>query len=205
MTQPDACIVRITGPEGKTRGTGFVICGDGRIATCAHVVEEMEPHVAFPGSEQRPAQVVAIDPVHDVAILKLEGELPPGAEAARLGNSAEGHYRNFRTRGYRPLGELQGIPAEGRVVQAVSECPGGLYLPLILKSQDIRKGMSGAPVYIPDADLVVVGSYVPQGVQVEPESALGERQPPMLQPGAFHRILARACHNPILSALEVTN
>ncbi len=155
MNQPDACIVRVTDAEGNTLGTGFLISTDGRIATCAHVVEGTEPRVAFPGGEPRPAQVVTTDPIHDVAILRLEGELPPGVEPARLGHSTQGHYSDFRSRGYRPLGEMQGIPAEGRVLHAVSECPGVCFLPLILKSQDIRKGMSGAPVYVPALDLVV--------------------------------------------------
>jgi tetratricopeptide (TPR) repeat protein len=155
MNQPDASIVRVTNAGGKTLGTGFLVSTDGRIATCAHVVEGTEPRIAFPGGELRPAQAVATDPVHDVAILKLESNLPPGAEPARLGRSAEGYYSDFRSRGYRSLGEMHGIPAEGRVLHAVTECPGAQYMPLILKSQDIRKGMSGAPVYVPDLDLVV--------------------------------------------------
>ena len=155
MTQPDASIVRVTNAAGETLGTGFLVSTDGLIATCAHVVEGTEPCVAFAGGDPRPIRAVANDPPHDVAILRLEGELPPGAEPARLGRSAEGYYSDFRSRGYRPLGQLEGIPAEGRVLHAVSECPGVRYLPLILNSQDIRKGMSGAPIYIPDWDLVV--------------------------------------------------
>ncbi len=155
MKQPDACIVRITNAQGETQGTGFLVSTDGLIVTCAHVVEETEPCVAFPGGEPRPAQVVATDQAHDVAILQLQGELPDRAKPARLGCSTEAYHRDFWSRGYRPLGEMEGIPAEGRVLHAVSECQGVDYMPLILKSQDIRKGMSGAPVYIPDWDLVV--------------------------------------------------
>jgi len=51
--QLDACVVRITNANGETLGTGFLVSGDGRIATCAHVVEGMEPRVAFPGGEPR--------------------------------------------------------------------------------------------------------------------------------------------------------
>jgi S1-C subfamily serine protease len=158
MKQPDACVVRITNAQGETQGTGFLISTDGLIATCAHVVEGTEPCVAFPGGEPRPAQVVATDQAHDVAMLQLEGELPDEAEPVRLGRSSGAYDRGFRSRGYRPLGGLEGIPAKGEVLNAVSEAPGypGVrYMPLVLQTQHVRGGMSGAPVYVPDLDLTV--------------------------------------------------
>jgi hypothetical protein len=33
-----AGIVRVIGPDGATVGTGFVVTGEGLIATCAHMV-----------------------------------------------------------------------------------------------------------------------------------------------------------------------
>lgn len=159
MKQPDACIVRITNAEGKNQGTGFLVSTDGLIATCAHVVKEIrEPHAVFPDGKPQPAQVVATDPAHDVAILRVEGELPDDAEPARLGRSTGAYHREFWSRGYRPLEGLEGIPAKGEVLDAVSECPGYpdvRRMPLVLDSPHIREGMSGAPVYIPDWDLVV--------------------------------------------------
>jgi hypothetical protein len=159
MKQPDACIVRITDAEGNTPGTGFLISANGRIATCYHVVKAIaRPYVAFPGSKPRPAQVIATDPTHDVAILQLEGGLPPGAEPARLGRSVDARHLEFWSLGYRQLEGLEGIPAEGKVLQAVSEAPGFPdvhHMPLVLDSQHIRIGMSGAPIYIPELDLVV--------------------------------------------------
>jgi hypothetical protein len=164
MKQPDACIVRITDAQGKTKGTGFLVSTDGLITTCIHVVEGTEPCVAFPGGGPRPAQVIATDQVHDVAILRIEGELPHEAEPVRLGHSTHAYDRGFRSRGYRPLGGLEGIPAKGEVLNAVSEVPGYPdvhQMPLVLQTQHVRGGMSGAPVYVPDLDLVVgmVTSY----------------------------------------------
>ncbi len=155
MVDLKAGVVRILDQNSATVGTGFLVSADGRIATCAHVVKGTQPHVAFPDCEPRPTQVVATDEVHDVAILRVESNLPPGAVPARLGRSADGRYHEFRSRGYRPLGGMEGIPAEGKVLDAVSECPGVQHEPLLLQTQHVRGGMSGAPVYIPDLDLVV--------------------------------------------------
>ena len=75
-------------PSNKFYGTGFVV-GDGRyVITNAHVlpevlaVEGLEKLAVFAGQEGRPdtrlAEQVAIDLVHDLALLKIDGEaLPP--------------------------------------------------------------------------------------------------------------------------------
>lgn len=102
MKQLDASIVRVTNAEGETLGTGFLISDDGLIATCAHMVEGTEPRIAFPAGEPRPAQIMTTDEIHDVAILRLEGELPEGAQPARLGRSIGAYHREFWSRGYRP-------------------------------------------------------------------------------------------------------
>lgn len=81
-------------PPGKFLGTGFVM-GDGRyIVTNAHVLpallaaEKFEFLAVFVGSGPRPdirrAKKVALDPVHDLALLKIEGEPLP---TLRLGDS----------------------------------------------------------------------------------------------------------------------
>jgi len=158
MKQPDACTVRITDAQGKTLGTGFLVSTEGLIATCAHVVRGKEPCIAFPGGEPRPAHVVATDEAHDVAVLRVIGDLPPDAVPARLGHSADAYHQDFWSRGYRPMEGLEGIPAEGKVLDAVSEAPGypGVrHMPLVLQTQHVRGGMSGAPIYVPDLDLVV--------------------------------------------------
>ena len=158
MDLPEACVVRITDEQGETLGTGFLLSAEGLVATCRHLVEGRQVRVAFPGEEPRPARLLAKDPVHDVALLQIEGKLPPQARPARLGPSAEAHGRPFRSLGYRPLGGWEGIPAEGKVLGAVLEAPGRpeiRYLPLILQSQHLRGGMSGAPVYAPGLDRVV--------------------------------------------------
>lgn len=81
-------------PSNKFYGTGFVV-GDGRyVVTNAHVVpdvlavEELEKLAVFAGQEGRAdtrlAEQVAMDLVHDLALLRIDGDaLPP----LRLGDS----------------------------------------------------------------------------------------------------------------------
>jgi len=63
MKQPDACVVRITDSQGEIQGTGFLISTEGLVVTCAHVVKGRSL------ASRSPAQVVATDETHDVAVL----------------------------------------------------------------------------------------------------------------------------------------
>lgn len=82
-------------PPSKFMGTGFVV-GDGRyVVTNAHVVPELldgeglEQLAIFAGRGRQPetrmAETVAMDPEHDLAILRIEGDPLP---ALRLGDSS---------------------------------------------------------------------------------------------------------------------
>lgn len=75
---------RARSPPFRMRGTGFVVGNGTLVATSAHVLPEMlDPEggetlvvVAQSGSPaelQRPAQRVAIDKTHDLAVLRIDG------------------------------------------------------------------------------------------------------------------------------------
>jgi putative serine protease PepD len=61
-------------PEGEATGSGFVVSPDGLVVTNHHVIEgaTQVAVVIGTGSDQRPAQVVADDPSHDLALLKVD-------------------------------------------------------------------------------------------------------------------------------------
>ena len=99
-------------PEIKERlqteeGTGFLISEDGFILTNEHVVgdENAEYTVFLSTGEEKDAQVVARDPLQDLAVLKIEGNdfptvtigdsdtVRPGQTAIAIGN-ALGEFRN---------------------------------------------------------------------------------------------------------------
>jgi len=157
-------------------GTGIVVSMDGRIVTCAHVVQaaSVEPRdgdgaevgVYFPQArggdvKARRATVACCFPQHDddVVLLQLTGgPTPLGPEQiAVLGTADESVEHHFRSYGYRRLetysagianGTILGEvePPEGRAVQAD---------PVQLESSQINAGMSGAAVLDVERNLVV--------------------------------------------------
>ena len=68
-------------------GSGVLISPDGKVMTAAHVVHTAdEISVEFLSGEAVGARVVASEPQADVSLLQLE-RVPPGALAAKLGDS----------------------------------------------------------------------------------------------------------------------
>lgn len=155
-------------------GTGFAV--DEGVVTCAHVIRDagVDPRVKdgkevvvyFPEREGRrsasiSARIAACFPQHDddVVLLKLvEGISPLGPEkAAKMGVAKDSKLHSFLSFGYRRLMNYQGLPAEGRIIDCCDKPMGkNLYgEPLMLKSQDIDRGMSGAPVLDIQRNLII--------------------------------------------------
>jgi hypothetical protein len=147
-------------------GTGFLVSTDGRLITCAHVIndaiaEKAEVDIIFHErkgrkTERRRARIVAVFPNNDddVALLQLiDGPLPlRPEEIAYLGSAEETRGHKFQTFGYSQIeGEdatYQGIPADG-YIKGHGNKPEKKNLigsPLWLSSNDIKSGMSGAAV-----------------------------------------------------------
>ncbi len=159
-------IVRILNSAGTTVGTGFVVSGEGLIATCAHVVEAA---AARPGGtvrlvfrktgEERKARVEPDwwRPVEaeDVAILRLEGPLSADVAPLPLGSSAgaEGHFSTF---GFPEAKPVEGMAGRCEVIGRTTEAGFPVFQ---LRSSEVSPGFSGAPLW--DGDLgVVVGMVV---------------------------------------------
>jgi hypothetical protein len=69
-------VVRIIG--GEAEGSGFAIQSDGYILTNFHVIEfEPTPKVIFPDNSFETAEIVMADKNADLAILKVNKQLPP--------------------------------------------------------------------------------------------------------------------------------
>lgn len=79
-------------PSGETEklevggGTGFIVSSDGMIVTNKHVVldEEAEYSVFLNDGERYDAEVLARDPVQDIAVIKIDAQ---GLDPAELGDS----------------------------------------------------------------------------------------------------------------------
>jgi len=158
-------------------GTGIVVSADGKVVTCAHVVEQalgMHPRdvgdaevgVYFPqarGGEDkaRRATVAACFDRYDddVAVLQLvDGPAPLGREQiAVLGAAEPSRGHPFRSYGYRRLDKYIAGRAEGKILGDV-ERPAGRSVqadPVQLESSEINQGMSGAGVLDIERNLVV--------------------------------------------------
>jgi len=109
--------------ESKSSGTGFIVQSDGLIITNKHVVADTSTKYSVYTSDGKnyDAVIKAVDPVFDIAILKIDAKdlpiaelgtseaLVPGQTAIAIGN-ALGQYQNSVTVGV--------ISAIGRVIQA---------------------------------------------------------------------------------------
>ena len=140
--------------SSQAAGTGIIVSADGYILTNKHVVEGATAIniVTAEGKTYKKAQVVAYDPLNDIAFLKLDGvsDLP----AATLGNSktltvgqqvivignALGEYRNTVTSGI--------ISGTGRTITA-TDSSGSMQETLndlIQTDAAINPGNSGGPL-----------------------------------------------------------
>jgi hypothetical protein len=168
-------IVRILASDNydDTAGTGFVVTSDGLIVTCAHVVKsaKAEPgdtvFLVFYKTQEKQKAIVdekywRDDKAEDIAILRLKelpnGEegLPEGVKALPLGSSFHSHGHTFSTFGFPKDNPIRGMGGRGEVV--VSNLEGNIPA-LQLKSGEVDKGFSGAPIW-DDASQVVIGMVI---------------------------------------------
>ena len=74
--------------QAKT-GSGILLDAQGTVLTAAHVVElANEVEVEFADGDKRKASVVAAEPGADLALVRVTGELPPGAAPCVLADSS---------------------------------------------------------------------------------------------------------------------
>lgn len=160
-------VVKIEDTDGNCWGTGFVVAND-LVVTCAHVagkVRSQNQQLCFSFcnlSETRDAIVDEYlwsdseDGGVDVAFLRFAGGLPAGVQVARLGvvQASMGKVHEFRAFGFPNIdSKYSGIGAHGDIVEETEWVEG--HPMLQLNSDEIKPGMSGAPVLDLETDLIV--------------------------------------------------
>ncbi len=151
-------------PAGS--GTGFIIDKNGNIVTNAHVVAGGEKfEVVLQSGEARAATLVGSDPVSDIAIVHIDGDLPgvvsfgdsdklrPGQSILAIG-SPLGAFTNTVTEGI--------VSALGRDFPSTSGPQN--YTNLIQHDAPINPGNSGGPLFTLYAEVVGVNTL---GIQVD--------------------------------------
>jgi tetratricopeptide (TPR) repeat protein len=168
--------VQIRDADDQVVGTGIAVSTDGKIVTCAHVVEaaigthprnanDAEITVYFPqvrgGEEKKRSAMIAKyfnDYDDDVVLLQLKGPFPLAPEQIPVLGTANSSEENpFRSYGYRRLDQYIAGWAHGKI-QGCVEAPEGFNFqcePVQLESSQINSGMSGSAVLDMTRNLVV--------------------------------------------------
>jgi serine protease Do len=161
-------------PTEKRRvgsGTGFLVSEDGMIVTNKHVVsdESAEYTVLLDGGKEYQAIVLARDPAHDLAVIKIEGSgfqtiglgdsdsIKVGQTVIAIGNSL-GEFSNSVSRGI--------ISGLGRSVTAGTGFGGAETLTDIIQTDAaINPGNSGGPLLDVAGRVIGINVAVAQGAQ----------------------------------------
>ena len=155
---------------GQGVGSGFVLDGEGEIATNAHVVTEgegedideaREVYVAFADGNEVPAEIVGFDPNSDVALLKIDPDgltlrplplgttrdLEVGAPVAAIGS---------------PFGEPQSLSVGvvSAVDRAIQSLTGFQISGAIQTDAAINRGNSGGPLVNAKGEVLGINSQI---------------------------------------------
>jgi len=151
-------------PEERGAGTGFIIDEQGYIVTNAHVVADGTAfRVILSDGEERPAELVGADPIADLAVVRIEGDLPAtiafgDSDALRVGQpvlaigSPLEAFTNTVTQGI--------VSALGRTYPEFRT-----YTNLIQHDAAINPGNSGGPLIDANGDVVGVNTLGIPGAQ----------------------------------------
>jgi S1-C subfamily serine protease len=138
LAGPAVVLIEVYDQEGHKRGlgSGFVVSSDGSAITNYHVIRGAYRATAkFSDGTFAPVSgIVAYDPDHDVAVIRVQGASPP---TLQLGNAEDLRVGDHVVAIGSPLG-LQNTVSEGIV--------SGLRGNLIQMSAPISPGSSGGPV-----------------------------------------------------------
>ena len=153
-------------------GTGFVINNDGNLITNNHVVRECQSINVLTTLGERPAQLVASDPEHDLAVLKISDlggsgvaplrwnihDLKPGDPVELIGfpgqEGIQGHYSFRKT----SVTNMQGPQGEPRWIQLASVA---------------QHGNSGGPVLDTAGNVIGVITGVAQTFKIGSDGQIG--------------------------------
>lgn len=178
--------------QGTSLGSGMVLDVHGHILTNAHVVENAaEIRVRFYGDDELPARLVGIDPVRDLALLRVDGApalrpvVPGDADDLAVGEWVIAIGNPFGLSHTMTKGIVSG---KGRA-EIVSDRLG--YLDLIQTDAAINTGSSGGPLFDMRGRVVGVNTAInaeAQGIAFAiPWSAVEEALPRLLQGGQVSR------------------
>ena len=136
----------------RGQGSGFIVSTDGLILTNAHVVRDAkEVTVKLSDRREFSAKVLGIDPVTDVAVLRIKAS---GLTAVRLGDPRQLEVGDPVLAIGAPYG-LEQSATQGIVSAKGRSLPGDSVVPFIQTDAAVNPGNSGGPLF--DGSGAVVG------------------------------------------------
>jgi len=176
-------------------GSGFVYDRDGHIITNYHVVADTsEIVVSFGSDKELPAEIVGVDPLNDLAVLRV-AELPAGVEPIPLGDSDALQVGQRAIAIGNPFGQFERTLTVG-VVSAVNRTvktdEDQVLRGVIQTDAAINRGNSGGPLLDSSGRLIGVNSalFSPTGTSAGvglaiPVNKLKQIVPELIQNGRY--------------------
>ena len=155
--------------NARSSGSGVVISPDGYVITNSHVVENArEVFVSLQGGKEFSAEIIGIDHISDVALLKLDGRDFPYASLANSDDLIIGEWVIALGN---PLGlfEINNQPtATVGIISAVEmnfgEMKGGqVYKDMIQTDAAINMGNSGGPLVNSEGKVIGINTFIYTG------------------------------------------
>lgn len=141
----------------RAEGSGFIISPDGYIVTNAHVVEDGKTvTVGLPDKRDLTAEVVGVDKLSDVALLKIKADNLP---VVQLGNSDALEVGQWVVAIGAPFG-LDHSATQGIVSALSRSLPDGTYVPFIQTDVAVNPGNSGGPLFDLNGQVIGVNSQI---------------------------------------------
>ncbi|MDP3124722.1 MAG: trypsin-like peptidase domain-containing protein [Thiobacillus sp.] len=138
-------------------GSGFVIEADGYILTNAHVVDGAnEINVKFSDKRELPGKVVGVDPLSDIALVKVDAKQLATVQVGRAESLQVGQW--VLAIGS-PFGFEQSA-SQGIVSALGRSLPGDAYVPFVQTDVPINPGNSGGPLIDLAGRVVGVNSQI---------------------------------------------
>jgi S1-C subfamily serine protease len=127
-------------------GTGFIVNDNGRIITNQHVVADGDEFVViFMDGTERKAELLGADPISDLAVLDIDGDIPATVE---LGDSSDLEVGQPVVAIGSPLGAFTNTVTDGIISALGRDFPGSpFYTNLIQHTAPINPGNSGGPLF----------------------------------------------------------
>ena len=152
--------------EVQSIATGVLFRSDGYIITNSHVIENANQiTVVMTNNEVFEAYLVGLDPLHDIAVIKIEGTNLP---YARLGTSSDliigewsiavGNPYGFMMGDNRPSVSVGVISALGRNFSSIE--PPKIFKGMIQTDAAINPGNSGGPLVNIHGEVIGINSFI---------------------------------------------